>query len=311
MVNVAIPGGSSALGTSIVNALLATSGRHTPVILSRHKSGLNKKSISPLGVEIRYVDYSDHQSLVEALQGVHTLISTLHVSTPQDWVTFHVNLINAAKELGVKRFAPSEWSLGVRAYPKLEISTPKIQVWEAVKASGLEGTRFNCGLFMDYLAVGSAYSQRDAPATFREPPYLFHFADGWVEIPTKQDGSSPRVSLTAIDDIGKFVSASLDLTEWPEELDMIGETIRLDQVVEEAEKVLGMSLRVRRLDKTDTQKRLDAVDPKDFIGVMESQLSLIYHDDNDGEGALNPVLNELCPDVKPMKVREFLEKCWN
>lgn len=312
MVNVAIPGGSSpALGTSIVNALLATNGRHVPIILSRQKPGLKQSSISPSGIETRFVDYSDHQSLTTALEGIHTIISALHISSPDNWVAFHVNLLNAAKEVDVKRFAPSEWSMGTRAYPRLDISTPKIKVWHAVKASGIEGTRFNCGLFMDYLAVGYPHDDNDTLPAFREPPYLFHLKDGWVEIPTKADGSSPRVTLTAIEDIGKFVSASLDLEEWPEELDMVGETLEFDQVVKKAERILGRSLQIRRFDKNAIQQRLEDTDVQDTIGIMESQLSLVYCDDNYGEGYLNPILNGLCPQVKPMQTGEFIEKYWH
>jgi uncharacterized protein YbjT (DUF2867 family) len=54
------------------------------------------------------VDYLDKQSLVQALQGVHTVLSFLVVHLDVDNASQKA-LINAAIEAGVKRIAPSEW----------------------------------------------------------------------------------------------------------------------------------------------------------------------------------------------------------
>lgn len=55
---------------------------------------------------MRIVDYADHASLVFALQGVHTIISTISVNGPESQLA----LLEAAKEAGAKRFAPSEFA---------------------------------------------------------------------------------------------------------------------------------------------------------------------------------------------------------
>lgn len=54
-------------------------------------------------------DYNDPAQLAQILRGVHTVLSFV---TTQDDPTSAVqkNLIDAAIQAGVKRFAPSEWA---------------------------------------------------------------------------------------------------------------------------------------------------------------------------------------------------------
>lgn len=60
--------------------------------------------------EIRWqvVDYKDMDSLVEALRGIHTLLSFVQILSDPDQQS-QKNLIDAAIAAGVKRFAPSEY----------------------------------------------------------------------------------------------------------------------------------------------------------------------------------------------------------
>lgn len=55
------------------------------------------------------VDYNDTTQLTKALQEVHTVLS--FITTQDDpGSTAQKNLIDAAVQAGVKRFAPSEWA---------------------------------------------------------------------------------------------------------------------------------------------------------------------------------------------------------
>jgi hypothetical protein len=54
------------------------------------------------------VDYDDKATLVEALQGIHTVLSFIQLlSDPEQKA--QKNLIDAAIAASVKRFAPSEY----------------------------------------------------------------------------------------------------------------------------------------------------------------------------------------------------------
>ena len=319
MVKVAIAGGSSpTLGKAIVQAIQDTS-THTPIVLSRrerdHDGELKLWSGYEHGqqVQVRYVDYHDQSSLVTALQGIHTVISVVLTPDPTEWVTAQINLLHAAKEAGVKRFAPSEWAFGSRAHEKADIDRPKIEVWKEVEKSGLEATRFVCGGFMNYLGIGCPglkHLQDEALAGFSEGPYLFNLKDGWAEVPLKADGSYPRVTMTEIGDIGRFVAAALDLDKWEDEMSMAGDTLRFDEVIKLAEEATGKKFKVIKRTKQQLQEEKDSLGPEDWIRRMECTFSMLYCDDVDDETALDPLLNRLCPDVKPIKVSEYLEKYW-
>jgi uncharacterized protein YbjT (DUF2867 family) len=59
-------------------------------------------------VKWQTVDYNDKGGLVEALKGVHTLLSFVQLLSDPDQKS-QKSLIDAAISAGVKRFAPSEY----------------------------------------------------------------------------------------------------------------------------------------------------------------------------------------------------------
>jgi uncharacterized protein YbjT (DUF2867 family) len=61
-----------------------------------------------LGVTWRVVDYNDKNDLVEALRGIHTVLSFVN-PMEDDKNNSQKNLIDASVTAGVKRFAPSEY----------------------------------------------------------------------------------------------------------------------------------------------------------------------------------------------------------
>jgi uncharacterized protein YbjT (DUF2867 family) len=66
------------------------------------------------GVTVRAVDYDSKSELVEALRGIHTVLSFIQLlSDPES--KSQKNLIDASVLAGVKRFAPSEWGRKVVA----------------------------------------------------------------------------------------------------------------------------------------------------------------------------------------------------
>lgn len=87
------------------DSVLATK-KHSIVLLTRTP----KPSLTDKGIDVRTVDYTDHSSLVPALQGVHTVISTISAHFPEEQYKSEIALLEAAKEAGVKRFAPSEYA---------------------------------------------------------------------------------------------------------------------------------------------------------------------------------------------------------
>jgi len=48
-----------------------------------------------------------------------------------------------------------------------------------------------------------------------------------------------KVAFTEVNDVGRFVAASLDLPQWPKQLNMVGDKFTYNEVVVIAEKVRG------------------------------------------------------------------------
>jgi hypothetical protein len=64
----------------------------------------------PTGVVWKQVDYDDETALIDAMQGIDTVLSFLAIFDTNVAFELHKKLINAAIEAGVRRFAPSEWA---------------------------------------------------------------------------------------------------------------------------------------------------------------------------------------------------------
>jgi uncharacterized protein YbjT (DUF2867 family) len=82
-----------------------------PCVFRQYVTEMSQKTVvgdNTPGVTWRAVDYDNKSELVEALRGIHTVLSfTQLLADPQN--TAQKNLIDAAIVAGVKRFAPSQW----------------------------------------------------------------------------------------------------------------------------------------------------------------------------------------------------------
>ena len=61
------------------------------------------------GVTWRAVNYNNKNDLIEALQGIHTVLSFVNELVADQENSSQKNLIDASIAAGVKRFAPSEY----------------------------------------------------------------------------------------------------------------------------------------------------------------------------------------------------------
>lgn len=100
--NVAIVGAGGNSGKYMTEALLK-GGKHTVTAITRSGS----QSVLPDGVTVKEVDYSKHDTLVQALKGQDALVITLGGFAPKE---VQDSLIDAAGEAGVPWIFPNEWS---------------------------------------------------------------------------------------------------------------------------------------------------------------------------------------------------------
>lgn len=92
-------------------------------------------------------------------------------------------------------------------------------------------------------------------------------------------------------------------------MSMVGDTVTLDQLIALATAVTGRKPSVTVLTQEDLEARL--AESVDIRQRLWTEFNLAYTRDLEGEAVLRPVVNELCPDVKPIGVGEYLEESWN
>jgi len=142
-----VTGATGHLGGAVIDFLLKKSHRVKVAALVRDKN--KAEELSKKGVELRDGDYTNYSSLVEAFKGVEKL-GFVSSSELENRVQQHTNVVNAAKEAGVKHIY---YTSGVRASvnSKFIPSHDHAKTEEAIKASGLTYTIFRNTFYMDEL----------------------------------------------------------------------------------------------------------------------------------------------------------------
>ncbi|RFU29712.1 hypothetical protein B7463_g6641, partial [Scytalidium lignicola] len=294
MVTVAIAGGGSGIGLAIVRAIL-NSKRYEVVVLSRS----NRADLVTLGVDIRIADYGSAQQLKESLTEVHTVISCIS-TYGADSVSAELNLLEGAKQAGVVRFVPSEWATD--CHDIVDLYSDKDTVWEAVKSSGLEYTRFINGLWMNVWGPGCVRDKEEALGGYTGLPFAFDLRAGTATIPG--DGSQ-KVALTTMQDIGRFVAASLELPRWQPESRIVGDKLSFIEVAHLVKTICGKDLRATYVSIEELSATLEGERDvgKRFYYQLLSAIA-------QGRMDFKPTLNGLFSDVKPMSVAEYLKRYW-
>ena len=115
----------------------------TAALLTRHGQG--SKTTIEGDAKVVAVDYSNKESIKNALTGVDVVISTISGTA----LDLQAGIAAAAKEVGVKLFVPSEFG------NSLEGDTPyfdeKVAVQTQLKAVGIPYANFSTGPFADLL----------------------------------------------------------------------------------------------------------------------------------------------------------------
>jgi hypothetical protein len=244
------------------------------------------------------------------------VVSVLLAHDPDEWTRAQIALLRAALDAGCQRFAPSDWGCGHVAYASISLLAAQTRVWDACAAAtaaaerrGFEWASMQCGLFMNYLGVG-AEREAEALAGKRDDGEHFFFVGAMrAEIPLGEGGVVPRMSMTEIGDVGRFVAAACSLPRWEERMGMVGETVRMDEIVRMVESLRGRRMEVvyRPMERIREEK---AREP-DWGRVFWLELEEMYARDAEDEGVIRPTLNRLCPDVRPMKLNEYLTRYWS
>ncbi|CAK40705.1 NAD(P)-binding protein [Aspergillus niger CBS 101883] len=323
MVKIAIAGGSGGVGREVIDALIAAN-KHEIIVLTRKP--LQDAPANDLIQGITWVkaDYNDIIQLTKVLQGVHTVLSFV---TAQDDPTSTVqkNLIDAAVQAGVKRFAPSEWASSgldyldwyaykgeTRRYLHDLNKERKLTVNNQV----LEYTLFQPGVFANYL-THPHQSARHLP-TIGTP---FDFANRRMILVDGDDKA--RLTWTAVQDLAGVVARAVDYEgEWPVVGGIQGANISVGQLIALGEKVRGgLPFTIERVKAQDLEAgtwetswtpTVDhaSIPPEQAAVASKYMTSRIILAADAGSYLVSDEWNRLLPDFKFTAIEEFLAEAW-
>lgn len=142
--NIAVTAASGGLGSAIVKQLLEHLPKEKVIGLARSPDRAKN-----LGVEIRYGDYNDKSGLIKSLCGVETVLLVSGKDAPDKRIMQHQNVINAAKEAGVKKIVYTSIFGEVGTTSFSPIISSNRQTEEDIKNSGLQWVIGRNGLYIE------------------------------------------------------------------------------------------------------------------------------------------------------------------
>ncbi len=294
---VLVVGSTGMLGFKIVAALLdkGTVEVKAMVRASKDSNEANRQKIDEmkaLGAAIVEGDLMQPETLLQVCVGVDVVVSA--VGNNEVTVPGQKNLIDAAKQQGVKRFIPSDYSVDYRKldYGDNDNLDMRKKVFEYLQLMGLEYTLILNGAFMDNIGT----------------PYMPQFD---LEHQTFQywgDGETP-LDFTTTDDTAKYVAAAVsdpDLANTA--LEVAGEVLTAKQLKAAYEEATGNKLTEKPLGSVEELKAwIDAKKPSASSPVeyvpQQYEYTMVS-----GKGKLDNLQNDRYPQIEPKKVKQFLSQ---
>lgn len=293
---VLVVGSTGMLGTKIVSALLDKGNDLRAMVRpSSDKDDDNAKQIEQMkakGVEIVEGDLMKPETLAAVCQGVDVVVSA--VGNSKVTVPGQKNLIDAAKQQGVKRFIPSDFSVDYRKldYGDNDNLDMRKEVFSYLKQSGLDYVLILNGAFMDNVGT----------------PYMPQFDFDNDTFQYWGDGKQP-CDFTTTDDTAKYTAeAATDAGLVNTALEVAGDVLTMKQLLAAYEEATGKKLQEKHLGSVEElktwieEKKPQADSPVEYI-PQQYEYTMVS-----GKAKLDNIQNSRYPQIKPLTVREYLEK---
>ena len=233
-------------------------------------------------------DLMKPDSLLSVCEGVDVVVSA--VGNNKTTVPGQKNAIDAAKQQGVKRFIPSDFSVDYRKldYGDNDNLDMRKQVLEHLTASGLEYTLILNGAFMDIIPTPFM------PQFDLENGIFKYWGDG-----------ETLVDMTTTEDTAKYVAEAVSDTELVNTaLEVAGEVLTMKQLKSAYEEATGKTLEVKQMGSVAElkswieNKKQTADSPLEYI-PQQYEYAMVS-----GKGKLDNIQNSRYPHVKPLTVKE-------
>lgn len=248
---IAVAGGAGKIGRHIVEGLLEIKQQHNlEIIVLSRSDGSEKISYAGSSASIIGVDYENQDSIRKVLDEyrIDTVISTIFAISPDGFILSQENLLRAALSVPTfRRFVPSELAIDSEQVAEVvelyRMKLPILRSLEQVKkqhSGSFEHTRFNCGIYMNYLGYGNTKPDgHKAHGHLAQFPWVIDLSKRTADVPG--DGEK-EIVYTRAEDVGKFVAAATQLEVWDEFNDMAGEVVSINQVIRLCEEACGECL---------------------------------------------------------------------
>ncbi|KAL2353613.1 hypothetical protein BJ546DRAFT_1062401 [Cryomyces antarcticus] len=261
------------------------------------------------GHQVQVVDYNDPESLLFALRGIDTVISTV-TGPPQ------LQLIRAAVQIGVRRFAPAEFDgpPSLRPNPDpLDRGQAAALVWLAHHRNSIQSTVFVCGILYERFQQGGLARSRIGlnSGVAGEGDYIMDIRNMSAQVPVwMADNSYATVCLTAARDVGRFVAKAVDLPQWPAELRMCGERMTVNTLVQLVQHLRGTTFNPIQWHNPAslTSALILAVSQHDVPEQWRLQ-NLIATSEGRFD-FVQPNLNAQFPAIRPLRFHDWLSRKW-
>ncbi len=293
---VLIAGATGNMGSRIAHYLARKEGVQLRALV-RNRVGRDERQQAILnrlqqsGIKLIEGDLNDLGSLKRAATRVDTILSAVNGNGSREVeLTGQLTLLEAAKQMGVSRFIPSDFSAD---YTKIRLGDHhnydfRIQVAEAVKASGLNYTFIMNGAFMEvmFAPIFGAYDFENGTA------------EAWGDGNTKMD-------LTTMDDTAQYTAEAItDPTTINTIFQIAGDQLTRNEIISAYQEVTGQRLTAPyRGTIEDLQAHIEVMksDPNPWMYIRLQYLWLL----ESGISKLEHLVNDRYPMIHPTTVREL------
>lgn len=269
--------GAGHMGNFIIEELLRlkTIGVVSSVtVVSRSDARASHPGWAKQGAKFATIDYNDRPTLLAAFKGVEVVIST--VSSAPGAVQSQTVLADAAKEVGVKIFAPSEFG-GITLSPSAPL---RINIHDYLEEIGLPYVIFYTGAWTDRIF---------------SPAYGYDFVNGKVTVLGIGDA---EISFLSRPDIARYVgfiftNLPTEKFEW-KVFRLEADRGSFNGILRSYQEKTGKTLQITHVPPSELEKRTDST-------------SIIALRRDRGQGLVGePLDNDLYPGWNPIKVLEHL-----
>lgn len=231
-----------------------------------------------------------------AFQGVDTVVSSVQ-GGPETIVTAQLRWLAAAREAGVKRFIPSDFSFNfLRLAEGENINSDwrrEFARQAKLVAGPVEVVHLMIGCFLDY---GVLFGFLGAINLDKREAYLWG------------DGKAKMQFTTYADTAAFTAEAALASEPLPSNLQLAGESLNFHELIKEVEAGVGFPLNVRVLgsleDLDAAISNAQAAQPANMYAWLPN---MYWRGMLDGKGELTELHNAKFPSIRPTRVREYLQ----